>query len=240
MPSAVNDRALDPRRNQLLRALRADEYERVTATLEPVHLEVRDMVFDVNAPVDYLYFPVVGVLSQVAVLDGETAVEVSTIGREGMAGLPAFLGAVTSPNRMFCQVEADALRLPAGRLRELLDEGDQLLRVLHRYTQAMIVQIAQNVACNRLHSVEERAARWLLMTRDRVDDNTFTLTQDFLAQMLGVRRATVSITAGVLQTAGLIRYRRGQITIVDRDGLAETSCDCYRLVRDEFERLLGD
>ena len=240
MPTAITDREIDPRRNQLLRALTGAEYHRMAEALEPVHLEVRDLVADVDAPIEYLYFPVVGVLSQVAVLDGETAVEVSTIGREGMAGLPVFLGSLTSPNRLFCQVETDALRLPAARLRSLLNGDGQLHRILHRYTQALIVFLAQNVACNRLHSTEERAARWLLSTRDRVDEDTFLLTQEFLAQMLGLRRATVSITAGLLQSAGLIQYRRGKITILDRPRLTEASCDCYHLVRSEFDRLLSD
>lgn len=239
MLTPITDRALDPRRNQLLRRLSDEEYLRVTALLEPVHLEVRDLVVDMDAPVEHLYLPVVGVLSQVALLDGETAIEVNTVGREGLTGLPAFLGAATSPNRVFCQVETDALRLPVSQLHPLLSNDGDLHRVLHRYTQATIVQLSQNVACNRLHTTEERASRWLLMTRDRVDQDTFALTQEFLAQMLGVRRATVSITAGVLQTAGLIRYTRGNVTILDRDRLEETTCDCYRLVREEFTRLLG-
>jgi CRP-like cAMP-binding protein len=238
MITAITDRHLDARRNQLLRGLSDAEYTRVTAVLEPVHLEVRDLVVDVGAPVEHLYFPTVGVLSQVAVLDGETAIEVNTVGREGVTGLPAFLGATSSPNRVFCQVDTDALRLPASQLHNLLTDDGDLHRILHRYTQATIVQLSQNVACNRLHTVEERAGRWLLMTRDRVDDDTFPLKQEFLAQMLGVRRATVSMTAGVMQRAGLIQYTRGNITILDRDQLEKTTCDCYRLVREEFTRLL--
>jgi CRP-like cAMP-binding protein len=240
MITAVTDRTLDPRRNQLLRGLGEDEFQRVTAVLEPVHLDLRDLVVDLGDPVDYLYFPTAGVLSQVALLDEETVIEVNTVGREGVTGLPAFLGAATSPNRVFCQVDCDALRLPTSQLHALMIGDGDLHHILHRYTQATIVQISQSVACNRLHTTEERASRWLLMTRDRVDDDTFPLTQDFLAQMLGVRRATVSITAGVLQTAGLIRYSRGQLTILDRERLEQTACHCYRFVRDEFAKLLGD
>jgi CRP-like cAMP-binding protein len=239
VPTPITDRSLDPRLNQVLRALPADELDRVTEALEPVALDVRETVYDLGKPVDYLYFPTAGVLSQVALVDGDTAVEVNTIGRDGVAGLPAFLGASLSPNQVFCQVAAEALRLPIAQLQPLLVADGDLRDVLHRFTQASIVTIAQNVACNLLHTTEERASRWLLLTHDRVDGDTFLLTQEFLAQMLGVRRATVSVTAGALQAAGLISYSRGRITIVDRAGLEDASCDCYALVRDEVERLLG-
>jgi CRP-like cAMP-binding protein len=163
---------------------------------------------------------------------------VSTIGREGTTALPAFLGSRTSPNTLVCQIAGDAIRLPTSELPALL-QGDGVLHdVLHRYTYATIVLLAQSVACNRAHSIEERACRWLLMTHDRVDEDTFELTQEFLAQMLGVRRASVSVTQGVLQSAGLIRYTRGRITVLDRVRLEESACECYSIIRDEFARMV--
>jgi CRP-like cAMP-binding protein len=148
-----------------------------------------------------------------------------------------FLGVTTSPNTVYGQIRGGALRMRADQLREMLTGDGALHRQLHRYIQATMVQLAQNVACNRLHRTEERAARWLLMTADRVGTDRFPLTQEFLAQMLGVRRATVSLTAGLLHNAGLISYRRGVITIDDRAALQEVACDCYGIVRGEFEKL---
>jgi CRP-like cAMP-binding protein len=225
------------RRNFLLNGLPDAELERFAQRAERVHLNIRTLLVDAGQEINAVYFPLDCVLSQLAVIDGESVIEVATIGREGMSGLPVFLGARTSPNTVMCQVEGDALRIPSSALPELLSGDGALHARLHRYTQATIVQLAQNVGCNRAHSIEERAARWLLMTRDRVDSDHFGLTQEFLAQMLGVRRASVSVTQGVLQSAGLIRYTRGRITILDRERLEEAACDCYVLIRDEFERL---
>ncbi|MFI5911975.1 Crp/Fnr family transcriptional regulator [Dactylosporangium sp. NPDC051541] len=223
--------------NFVLAALPDEEFARMAGRLEPVKMEVRDLVYDSGEPIGHVYFPASAVLSMVSVVDGETAVEVATIGREGMSGLPVFLGASASPNTVFAQVAGLALRMRTHELRDFLTHDGALHRLLHRYIQATMVQLSQNVACNRLHTTEERTARWLLMTADRVGDTRFALTQEFLAQMLGVRRATVSITAGVLHNAGLISYTRGLITIDDRDRLAEAACDCYRIVRAEFDNL---
>ncbi|MGY1594875.1 Crp/Fnr family transcriptional regulator [Geodermatophilus sp. SYSU D00708] len=233
------DGSPDPRRNLILGGLPPDEYERLAAVLEPVELGVKDLVHERAKPVEQVVFPVDAVLSVLAMIEDEAAVEVATIGYEGMAGLTVFLGAPTSPNDVLCQIPGQALRLPTDELREFLAGDGALHDLLHRYTQAMFVQLSQNVACNRLHSTEERCARWLLMTRDRVGSDDFELTQEFLAQMLGVRRGTVSLTAGTLQQAGLIRYSRGRITVVDADGLHEVACECYDLLRAESERLLG-
>jgi CRP-like cAMP-binding protein len=213
------------------------ERERLLAVCETVEVGLREEVCAPNKPIDHVYFPLRAVFSHVAVID-EDVVEVGTIGSEGVVGLPAFLGSAWSPNLVFCQVPGSALRLTTESLFESLRGDGSLHDRLHRYTQALIIQIAQNVACNRIHTTEERAARWLLMTQDRVGADEFPMTQQFLAQMLGVRRPTVSVTAGVLQTAGLIRYTRGTITVTDRQRLAEAACDCYRVVRDEFDRLL--
>jgi CRP-like cAMP-binding protein len=229
----------DPRRNLLLRSLPADEYDRLLPALQPVSLDIRDPVFDSGKAIEHLYFPVDCVLSVVAGVDGETAVEVATVGFEGMAGLPAFLGTTSSPHDAFCQVPGRALRLPTAELRRYLPADGALHDVLHRYTHATMVQLAQSVACNRLHTTEERCARWLLQTRDRVDADEFLLTQEFLAQMLGVSRGTVSLTAGVLQQAGVIRYSRGRITVLDAGALHEAACDCYDIVQSAYARAIA-
>ncbi|GAA3282636.1 Crp/Fnr family transcriptional regulator [Dactylosporangium vinaceum] len=223
--------------NFVLAAMPDAEFSRMAAGLEPVRLEVHDPIHDSGEPIEHVYFPATAVLSMVCVVDGETAVEVATIGREGMSGLPVFLGVSASPNTVFAQVAGLAVRMRTHELHALLTRDGALHRLLHRYVQATMVQLAQNVACNRLHTTEERAARWLLTTADRIGSQRFALTQDFLAQMLGVRRATVSHTAGVLHDAGLISYARGLVTIDDRDRLTGAACDCYRIVRAEFDRL---
>lgn len=229
----------DPRRNTLLRALSATELERLVDILESVPLHLRDLLHEADAPLQHVYFPTTGVLSQVALLDDDDIVEVSTIGREGMLGLPAFLGAVTSPVRTFCQIPGHAWRMSTGQFGEYLATDGALHQLLHRYTQATFVQLARGVACNRIHTLEERMSRWLLMTRDRVDSDTFPLTQEFLAHMLGVRRATVSGGASVLHSGGIIRYSRGSITIVSRERLEQAACECYQIIRREFARLVG-
>lgn len=237
MSPSTDPPASDFRRNLLLRALPEDEYARLATLLEPVPLEIRDPIFERGKTIEYLFFPIDCVLSLVATGDGEATVEVATIGREGMTGLPAFLGVPESPNDCFCQVAGDALRLPAGELRRFLTGDGTLHDILHRYTQATMVQLAQNVACNRLHTTEERCARWLMQTRDRVGADEFLLTQEFMAQMLGVRRPTVSLTAGVLQQAGLIRYTRGRITVLDVEALHQAACDCYDIIQAEHARI---
>jgi CRP-like cAMP-binding protein len=169
--------------------------------------------------------------------EDDIAVEVAMIGFEGMAGLPAFLGTAASPHRCFCQVPGQALQLQTLTLRRFLAGGGALHDMLHRYTQAVMAFLAQNIACSRLHSAEERTARWLAQTHDRVGSDSFQITQDFLAQMLGVRRATVSVSARTLQRAGLIPYSRGRVTVLDREGLHSAACKCYHTIRREFDKL---
>ncbi|MGY1696594.1 Crp/Fnr family transcriptional regulator [Geodermatophilus sp. SYSU D00814] len=229
--------APDLHRNLLLGLLPAEEFRRLEPLLEVVPLEVRDELYEAGKTIEHVWFPVDAVLSVVATVEGEAAVEVATVGREGMSGLPAFLGTAESPHDCFCQVAGTAARLVTGDLRRFLAADGALHDLLHRFTQATMVQLSQNVACNRLHTTEERCARWLLQTRDRVGADEFTLTQEFLAQMLGVRRGTVSLTAGVLQQAGIIRYTRGRITVVDAAALHEAACECYDVVQAEYRRL---
>jgi CRP-like cAMP-binding protein len=225
--------------NRLLRALPQKDYERLAAKLERVTLGFKQVVYEPNAPIGHVYFPLSGVISLLTVMDEGGPVEVATVGREGMVGLPVFLGDGEVPGRAFAQIAGDALRMEADDFRAEARHPGPLQRLLLRYTQALLTQVAQSAACNRLHSVEERCARWLLQTQDRVRADQFPLTQEFMAQMLGVRRATVNVAAGILQKAGFITYTRGRITILDRPGLESASCECYAIIKADSTRLLG-
>lgn len=227
-----------PGENRLLSVLAADALERLRPHLEPVALTLRATLYRPNEPISHVYFPCNAVCSLILTLEGGVTVEFGTVGNEGLLGLPVFLGADSTPGEAFAQVAGRALRLPADILRQQTAGGGALHDLLQRYAQAFTNQIAQTAACNRAHSVDERCARWLLMTHDRVGGDRFRLTQQFLAQMLGVRRATVNTAASILQRAGFIRYSRGVIAVADRPGLESAACTCYRTVREEFERLL--
>jgi CRP-like cAMP-binding protein len=226
------------RENSLLSTLSPEEHERLPAT-SPVSLEFKHMLLQSGKSIDTVYFPQTAVVSLLTTMDDGTAVEVATIGNEGIVGVPVFLGAKAMGARDFYQVQVpgEAVAMDAGAFLEAT-ESDPLRGLVQRYAQALFTQVSQQVACNGLHSVEERCSRWMLLTHDRVGSSEFPLTQEFLAQMLGVRRASVTVAAGMLQNAGFIRYRRGRVTIVDRDGLEEASCECYRIIRNEFDRLL--
>jgi CRP-like cAMP-binding protein len=229
----------DPRTNTLLRLLGAKELEHIVEHLEYHEGRVRDLVFEAGQPIEHVYFPLTAVFSQVALTEGgRIAVEVNTVGSEGMIGLQVFLGTTMSPNTAFCQIGGAALRMPSEVFLDVLAEAGTFQHHLSRYTQATMVFLSQSVACNRSHSIEQRASRWLLLTGDRVHRDEFELTQEFLAQMLGVGRARVSTIASRLQRLGLITYRRGRISIADRPGLEHLACDCYAIVRAEFDRLL--
>jgi CRP-like cAMP-binding protein len=226
--------------NRLLSAIPSDYYsEEIAPVLERVSLGLREILYDSLKPIEHVYFPINGVMSMLAEMGEENLVEVATVGNEGMVGLPLYLGATVTPGKSFAQVPGDALRMPAPSFRRLTENGGPLPRMLNRYTQALMVQISQGTACNRLHSMEQRCARWLLMTHDRVGADEFLLTQEFLGQMLGVRRATVNETALKLQRAGHIDYSRGRIRILNREGLESVSCHCYNVIRDEYDRMLG-
>lgn len=207
-------------------------------SLEPIKLELRQVMFDVNKPIEHVYFVEDGVVSIVGVMADGTSVETATVGFEGMVGLPVFHGTDRTSAQAFCQVPGSALRMEVARFRRELALNDTLGAMLHRYAQALITLIAQSSACNRIHVMEQRCARWLLHTHDRVNADVFSLTQQFLAQMLGVRRATVTVAAGSLQRRGFIEYAMGKVTIKDRQGLESASCECYRIIASEFDRLL--
>ncbi len=228
-----------PGKNRLLAALPRDEYNRLLPHLEKVSLPLREILYEANGPIPHVFFPLNGVVSLVIIMDGDFTLEVGTIGNEGMVGTPVFLGSESSPTRAISQVPGDALRMETKVFQKEMKRRGPLYGLVQRYTQAMINQISQSTVCNHRHSVEKRMCRWLLMSHDRVGADEFPLTQEFLAQMLGVRRPTVTAVAGKLQKAGLITYHRGTLTILDRKGLEAASCECYRVVSDELERLLG-
>jgi CRP-like cAMP-binding protein len=228
------------RENRLLSALDRATFQTLAPSLERVPLKLKQTIYEAGKPMRYVYFPVNGVLSMLARIDENALVEVATIGNEGMVGLPLFLGAEQSPGTMISQVPGEALRMSGEAFLKATATAGPLLRLLHRYTQALMVQISQGNACNRMHSIEERCARWLLLTHDRVDSDEFTLTQEFLGDMLGVRRASVNLVASLFQRAGFIRYSRGRITILNRAGLESAVCGCYTIIREEYERLLGN
>jgi CRP-like cAMP-binding protein len=226
--------------NRLLDKLSPDVRARVIAAAEHVPLKLREIVIDIDTPIRYAYFPTHGVVSFLAAMLTGEAVETATVGREGMTGIPLVLGARQVSIQAFCQVAGSAYRIPADEFIALLDSEPELRRAVGRYAVAFIGQSAQTSACNRLHSIRQRCARWLLETHDRVAGQTFGLTQEFLAQMLGVRRATVSQVQSALQRDGLIEYSYRQITVIDRAGLEAAACECYRIIATEYERLIGD
>lgn len=205
-----------------------------------VQLNARDPLYQAGGHIDDVYFPLDAVVSIVADMADGSVVEVGTVGREGMVGVAVLLRTDRSDHRVFVQIGGRALRLPAARLLDLIKVHDELDRLVYVYVQALMAQISRSAACNRAHSIDERTARWLLMTHDRVGSDHFDLTQEFLGQMLGVARPRVSTAAATLQRAGLIRYSRGRIEVLDRAGLEVASCECYRMITDEYHRLLGD
>ena len=225
-------------RNRLLCHLPKPELDALIPYLEPVRLAQKVVLFEPLEAVEDVYFIEDGVASVVSLMSDRSAVEIATVGFEGMVGMPAYWGGDSSAGQGVMQVAGSALRLPASALREHTARGGALARGLGRYTQAMLTMVAQSSACNRLHPIDQRCARWLLTTHDRVRGDTFDLTQLFLAQMLGVRRASVSEAASRLQGRGLIQYTRGRITVLDRDALEAAACECYLLVAAEFDRLL--
>ena len=228
-----------PRTNRLLAALPPQEMKAVRAFLEPVPLPFKFVLFEANQTHTHVYFVHRGVASLVREMADGTVIEIATIGPEGAVGLPLLLGGESMAANCFMQVPGEGARVEAEDFRELMGRCPALRGLMLRYALAFVNQIAQNAACNRAHSIEERAARWLLLTHDRVHEASFPLTQEFLGQMLGVRRPTVSLAAGMLAKAGLIHYVRGQVTVLDRAGLEGVACECYRVIRDGYERLVG-
>ena len=224
--------------NGLLDALPAAELEALAPHLERVELAQREGLFEPDLPIPYVYFPETAVISLTNILRDGGTVEIGTTGREGMVGLPVFLGADVGTVRAFAQIPGTAVRMESGAFTRLAGALTAFHGLLLRYTHAFLTQVAQTAACNGAHLVEQRCARWLLMTHDRVEGDEFPLTHEFLAFMLGVRRAGVTLAMGGLQDARLVSYVRGRVTVADRAGLERASCECYGVVRAQYERLL--
>lgn len=222
-------------KNHVLAALPKAEIARLAPHLSPVSLKLRTQLLDGRA--NYAFFLEDGLASVVLPMENGSTVEVGVIGIDGIVGLPVLLGAGTMPGETFIQVEASGYRIEAKRLKQEFDRSGELRRHLQKYLMANLVQSAQNAACNRLHTIGERLSRWLLTCHDRVQSDRMPLTHEFLAQMLGAPRTTVTLAAGMLQQAGLIDYSRGHVTIKNRSGLEEAACECYGIVRKEFRRL---
>lgn len=236
VPAAAG--ATPGRRNLLLAMLPPDDHARLSSLMKPVPLTHRLFLLKRDQPIQHVFFPEAGVCSLTTSMKDGSAVEVATVGREGMIGFELFLGSPLASVDAFVQVApGTALRLPADAFRREMDSKGGLFRAVSQYSGALLAQIVQTAACNRLHKVHGRCARWLLLTHDRVEGDQFPLSHEFLSFMLGVERSTVTVIAGVLQKAGLIRYVHGRVTIVDRAGLEAAACECYQIAAARFAAL---
>jgi CRP-like cAMP-binding protein len=229
----------DPIENRILARLPPDEIARLRSSMEQVTLDFKQVLYAAGDAIRHVYFPMSGVVSWLSQIDDNNSAEVATIGNEGVVGLHAFLGGNNSAAKVMVQVPGRALRMKRDDFQTAAHHGGMMVQLLHRYLDAFLSQITQSVGCNTFHSVEKRCCRWLLMTHDRVRSDRFPLTHELLAQMLGVRRASITVAASKLQKAGLIRYVHGKIDILDRARLEAASCSCYRTVKKEYDRLLG-
>jgi len=225
--------------NRLLAALPVDQYERLRPSLQRVEFALGEVVYEFAGKLDYVFFPTTSIVSLLYTMENGTSAEMGLTGNDGVVGIALFMGGGTMPNRAVVQSAGAALRMKAKVLQDEFALGGKFQQMLLRYTQALITQISQTAVCNRLHSVEQQLCRWLLLSHDRLQTDELVMTQELIADMLGVRREGVTVAAGHLQDAGAISYVRGRIQILDRQKLEETVCECYRVVKDEVERLLG-
>jgi CRP-like cAMP-binding protein len=225
--------------NRLLAALQDAEYQRLVPHLERVPLSLKQVLHEVGEPIEYVYFPHRAIVSALSTMEDGSMVEVGLVGNDGVVGIPAALGDNIAITTATVQVAGSAMRMKASLLKSEFQRAGSLQSLLLRYMQALYAFISQNSACNRLHNLDGRLARWLLLVYDRVESNELPLTHEFIAQMLGVRRAGVTEAAKALQQAGLIRYTRGKITILNREGLEALSCECYEIIKGEYVRLLA-
>lgn len=226
--------------NDILRALLESQYEHLRSRLQQVDLEFGEIVYRADQVIKYVYFPETAVVAMVDTMADGNTIEVGLIGREGMVGMNVFLGALTTPDKAIVQIPGTAMRMRTSDLRKETRFGSPLQRLLLRYTQTLLAVISQSVGCSQHHTVAQRLARWLLTTRQHSATNEFSMSQQFIADMLGVRRVGVSAAAAELQAAGLISYSRGRIRVLDKAGLEKKSCECYRFIRKQFDGLLRE
>ncbi|HEX8236960.1 MAG TPA: Crp/Fnr family transcriptional regulator [Abditibacteriaceae bacterium] len=230
---------LDDPQNHILASLPRSDYERLRPHLHLIDMHSGDSLHEIGALLEHVYFPNSGMISLVLTSNEGTNVEVGIVGREGMAGTASVLGGAPAISQSIVQIEGTAMQLPTSVLLEEFEHSKSLRRLLLGSLQALVTQTAQTALCNRLHSVEERLSRWLLVVSDRVGSDEFDLTQEFIAHMLGTRRSGVTVACGQLRSADLIEYSRGRIQIMDRQGLIDTSCECYAVIQKQFEYLLS-
>ncbi len=230
----------NPNQNQLLAALPVADFEPLAAHLELVPMALGQMLYEPGTQLRHAYFPTTAIVSLHYVTESGASAETAGVGNEGVVGIQLFMGGETTSSSAVVQTAGQAYRLERRLLKQEFDRAGSLQRLLLRYTQALITQMAQTAACNRLHSVEQQLCRWLLLTLDRLPSGEMVMTQELVASMLGVRRESVTEAAGSLQKAGYIRYRRGHISVLDRRGLETRACECYGVVRKELTRLLSD
>jgi len=229
-----------PNQNHLLAALPVEVFERITHHLELVSLPLGEVLYESGGQLQHVYFPTTSILSLHYVMENGATAEIAGVGNEGVLGISIFMGGNTTPSRATVQTGGYGYRLKGQLMMEEFNRAGPMMRLMLRYTQALMTQMSQTAVCNRHHSVEQQLCRWLLLTLDRLPSNELTMTQELVASMLGVRREGITEIAGNLQRAGLISYRRGHITVLDRLGLESRSCECYNVVKKEFHRLLNE
>lgn len=229
-----------PTQNHLLAALPQVEFERLLPHLELTPMPLGEALYESGGRLNHVYFPTTSIVSLLYVMEDGASAEIAVVGNEGILGISLFMGGETTPSRAVVQSAGYGYRLRAQLLKQEFNRAGPVMHLLLRYTQALITQMAQTAVCNRHHSVEEQLCRWLLLSLDRLATEELSMTQELIANMLGVRREGVTEAAGKLQRAGLIRYSRGRITVLDRRGLEKEVCECYAVVKKEFDRLLSD
>jgi len=225
--------------NHLLAALPADEFARLEPDMEPASLALGEVIYESGEQLEYVYFPTTAIISLLYIMENGSTAEIGMTGNDGLVGIALFMGGSTTPNRAIVQSAGNAFRLPSKKLQSAFGLGGTFQSLLLRYTQYLMTQISQTAVCNRLHSVEQQLCRWLLINHDLLHSNKLVMTHELIANMLGVRREGVSIAAGHLQDKGLIKYSRGTITMLDRAALESAVCECYQVVKDEYDRILG-
>jgi CRP-like cAMP-binding protein len=228
----------DPRENWLLAALPDSDLARWLPHLEPVNMPLGKVLYESGGRLGHVYFPTTSIVSLLYVLEDGASAEIAVVGREGIVGISLFMGGDSTPSRAVVQSAGLGFRLKASLMMLEFNRAGPVLHLMLRYTQALITQMAQTAVCNRHHSLDQQLCRWLLLSLDRLDGNDLVMTQELIANMLGVRREGVTAAASQLQAAGLIEYRRGHITVLDRDGLERRTCECYSVVKKEYDRLL--
>lgn len=236
---SVSNISSAPNENRLLAALPYVEYERLLPQLQEVSFGLGEVVYEFGGQLDYVYFPTNSIVSLLYTMENGTSAEMGLTGNDGVVGIALFMGGGTMPNRAVVQSAGEAIRMKAKLLQDEFARGGKFQQLMLRYTQALITQISQTAVCNRLHSVEQQLCRWLLLSHDRIKTDELIMTQELIADMLGVRREGVTVAAGRLQDSGAISYVRGRIKILDRQKLEATVCECYLVVKHEFDRLLG-